>query len=84
MSAFIILNRLCKGIQPAWCIGICRLCSHGLYLHPDLNTSDVSGGFLCLLEDDIPQMTGQQNCLVSLAAGPAVPRVQIRGTHLQK
>jgi len=28
------------------------------------------GGFLCLLRDDvIPQMTGQPNCLVSLAAG---------------
>lgn len=46
------------------------MCSCGLYLHPDLNTFDVSGGFLCLLQDDvIPQMTGQQNCRVSSAAG---------------
>lgn len=46
------------------------MCSRGLYLRPYLNTFDVSGGFLCLLQDDvIPQMTGQQHCLVSLAAG---------------
>lgn len=46
------------------------MCLHGLHLHPVLNTFDVSSGFLCLLQDDIiPQMTGQQNCLVSLAAG---------------
>lgn len=46
------------------------MCSRGLYLHPDLNTFDVSGGFLCFLQDDIiPQMTEQQNCLVSVAAG---------------
>lgn len=49
---------------------MCRACSPGLYLRPYLNTFDVSGGFLCLLQDDIiPQMTGQQNCLGSPAAG---------------
>lgn len=75
MSAFIILNRLCKGIQPAWCIGICRACSRVLCLHPDLNIFEVGGGgFLCLLKHYVvPQMTGQQHCLVSLAAGLVIP-----------